>query len=431
MAKQSLVYSALKRFSKLCSSRGPISQIYKLTRYYDEPLFYIYKSVLNPTDNVSDCGYKVEEHSTGCAIDKDRAVLKSLGEAIERYSLSIFRRSDQCYSIKSDLGEPCMSISVDHFNCSKSILLNRKMWWVKGASLITNQELYIPAQLIYFPYEFEEDELILQTPITTGAAAGSGLEMAIVNGFCEIAERDHFMIYYLNKLQPTKVNLRNTKNQDVNILVTKLQRYNLEVYVFDITMDLPCICVMAIIVDRTGYGPSISVGLKCGIDPLSALVGSIEEAIQTRGWIRDCMFDHLDIKASDLYDDYELYKRGLYWSGLKMISKLDFFLDSKKEISFAQFLKKHLKTKRLSFKDRFNLLASKQISILYKEVTTLNLKKQGINVARVIIPELQPLYLAEQDKFINSRTLDLPSKLGLTRKRNDLDDLNNIPHPFL
>ena len=110
MAKSYSVSSTLKRFSGLCVSSGLISQTYKLTRYYDEPLFYIYKSILNPTDNLSDCGYKMEEHSTGCAVDKDRALLKSLGEAIERYSLSIFRRLDQRYFSELALKEPHMNI---------------------------------------------------------------------------------------------------------------------------------------------------------------------------------------------------------------------------------------------------------------------------------------------------------------------------------
>ena len=306
------------------------------------------------------------------------------------------------------------------------------MWWVKGTSLITNQELYIPAQLIYFPYEFEEDELTLQVPITTGAAVGSGLEMAIINGFCEIAERDHFLVYYLNKLNPTKINLTKVENKDIDILVRKLERYNLELQTFDITLDLPCICVMAIIIDRTGFGPSISVGLKCGIDSLSTLVGAIEESFQTRGWIRDCMFDYKNIKTSDLYDDYELYKRGLYWSDLNMIAKLSFFLKPKKEITVADFLKKYLKITELSFKGRVDILASKQLSILYKEVTTPDIEKQGLNVVRVVMPELQSLYLTEKDKFINkSRVLDLPYNLGLIKKRNTLDNLNKIPHPFL
>lgn len=123
-------------------------------------------------------------------------------------------------------------------------------------------------------------------PISTGAAGGGSLTAALTRGIFEIVERDSFVIAYLNKIRFPKVSLDSVKDEYVQFLLEMLKRYRLAIHVIDITNDLKIPCFLSIIVNKTGIGPAVSTGLKCHLDPIEAITGSIEEAFNVRTWTR-------------------------------------------------------------------------------------------------------------------------------------------------
>lgn len=313
--------SALDKACRLVGKNRPIISLYKNPRYNDEPQFFQYSAIIRKTSLSSNIKEDEEGLAGGTAVSKEKAIMKALGEGLERYCLAVFRRDGFIQtSIRQLKGNYLDPASVINFskNQLKDKALNAfrfyedaKLSWVRGYSMTQKKPIFVPAQLVYVPYH-AHDEPIIRLPITTGAACGSSLEEALLRGISEIIERDSFMIFYLNKLAPTRLDLSGSKNTFLTNILNTYKRYNLDLYVFDISTDLPLTSIMVIIIDRSGIGPAVSVGLKCSVSSVAAVVGAIEEAQQIRPWIRDEMYKHRELDKS--YDFLDLKARGLYWS---------------------------------------------------------------------------------------------------------------------
>ncbi len=72
------------------------------------------------------------------------------------------------------------------------------------------------------------------------------------------------------------------------------------------------------------------------------------------------------------------------------------------------------------------------MEIVYVDISNNKLKKYGIKVVKVIIPQLQPLYLDERYPYLGgTRLYEVPIKLGFLKTAKQENELNKIPHPFL
>ena len=107
-----------------------------------------------------------------------------------------------------------------------------------------------------------------------------------------------------------------------------------------------------------------------------------------------------------------------------MIKRLDFLLNQNPipyQISSTSFT-----TEEELFKLR-NIFFKKNLRIFYKDITLENFRKLGYLVYKVIIPELQPLYINEVEKEIRKGRLRSVSQyFGQNRV-----SINKIPHFFL
>lgn len=432
--------SAFDKAFRLIGKNKPIISLYRNQRYNDEPQFFQYSAIIRKSLSLSDI--KEEEKDDvvgGTAISKDRAIMKALGEAIERYCLARFKKKDLTYAAVDQLRENYLNpLSVVNFSTNqlknenlKAFCLcdEAKLSWIKGHSLTANKSIFIPAQLVYVPYH-NHAEPIIRLPITTGAAAGSSIEDAVKRGICEIVERDSFMIFYLNKLMPLRLDLSETSDKSLTKFQESFERYNLDLYVFDISTDLPFVSIMAIIIDNTGIGPAVSVGLKCSLFAKDAIIGAIEEAQQIRSGIRDNMYNQVKPIVFDSVLD--LKQRGLYWSKLDSIKDVDFFLNSRKIIPVDKFIKRKSNIININFDDLVKSLKAKNLEVMFVDVTRPEIRKQGFFVVKVIIPGLQPLYLYEDFKYLGGERLyQVPKILGYRNTPRNESELNNKPHPFL
>ncbi len=430
--------SAIKRAEWLVDPfKGPITSVYRNPRYNDEPLLYQYTAITK-TFNQVEGGYREDEFLGGMAFFEEKAKMKALGEALERYCLSVYKREGMIYSAADKLGSKSLDLTtIVAFSPSQlrqkefqnfQVHKEDKLWWVKGYSLTDKRSILVPAQLVFVPYVFSNEPCI-RLPITTGAAAGTSLAKTILRGINEIVERDAFMIFYLNKLVPPRLNLESARNSQLAGIYQKFKRYNLELFIFNITTDIPIASIMAVIVDKTGLGPAISVGLKASQNPLEAIIGAIEEAEHTRPWLRDVL-SGIDYNKPSNGDEIDLGERGLLWSPVKMVSKLDYLLKKSAYFDVVSFIN--------NFHTDFDLnkitnyFRDQNLEIVVVDVTQSLVKKKGFYVVKVIIPKLQPLYLTEDYKYFGgTRLYEVPVKLGYQQVAKVEQQFNKTPHPFL
>lgn len=418
------------------STKGPIFSLNRYPRYNDEPYTYQYGAWHGIGYSLNN---EIVEYSGGISFDKHKAIIKALGEGLERYCLSCYKREDLIYDvedrvnnsipIKSFVGVSEKQMENPQYNIFKSGYLN-KFWWTKGYSLTQNRFVSIPAQLIYVPYEYK-NEAVIRLPITTGAALGSTLLGAVSRGLLEVIERDAFMIYYLNKLNPPHINMDNGFDKRLKVISDTFRKYNLELHVLDITTDVPVTSIMAIIIDKTGWGPAVSVGLKASVDFFQGVLGAIEEAEQVRIWIRDEMFNKQSNKNSTkkINGFINLEERGLFWAKVGAEKHLSFFFKNSDSIPFS----KPQKIKRINtFEHLIDYFTANKIEVAYKEVTQPEVRKQGFRAVKVVVPSFQPLFLTEDIKYLGSdRLRKVPFILGYRDRPTLESEFNDYPHPFL
>ena len=271
-----------------------IKHINKIFPHSDDPKFFYFGAVLEPISDDPEEENLSNSVSGYSFFSEGEALLKCLGEALERHCLRVVNKNKFTKASCQDLAsqkknaiDPIRIVSISSnqkkknkyklFNFNK----NSPFYWTDGYDLIRKRSTLIPAQLIYLSYKLDKDEKCIYLPITTGAAGGSTLLSAVVRGIYEIIERDAFIIYYLNKLPGRRINLKALKTEDITRIHEYIKSYRLELLCIDITTELNIPTVLSIVVNRTGVGPSLSLGLKTNMDYKVAILddfsgGSLE-----------------------------------------------------------------------------------------------------------------------------------------------------------
>jgi ribosomal protein S12 methylthiotransferase accessory factor len=401
--------------SSVLSKTNIISSVRKEPFLNDEPKIYDFCTVYRSYG----CDLK-EEFSTagGTDIKKEWAIFKSLGEAIERHCLSVQKR--EIFGSYKEFKE--QAVDIFHFSTLNSQQKNNSnlkqfvytendgFYWYHGYHLFDLQKKMIPSQLIFVPYKYNKEKIIRES-ISTGAALSTSLGGAIYRGVCEVVERDAFMIAYLNKTKRCLIDLKASGRELMNIFEMSC-RYKLEPIIVDITTDLGIPSMLGLVIDRTGLGPAVSVGLSADLNPKVAAIKAIKEAFHSRPWIRKSMIQKKINKNINTFEG-----RALYWSDVNMIDKLNFLISGNKYpvVGVNKF-----KTIKEKIEELANIFNKCNLNVFFVDVTTPEIRKCGFCVVKVITPDLMPLYLDEIYKDVYSNHPRLNSL-----------KLNRIPHPFL
>lgn len=439
--KQELeVKDAINKASRIISERVGIIRSIKRTAWYnDEPKMFHFSVEMCDTSIFSEVENK-SNFPGGASFDKDKAFMKALGEAIERYCLGIYNKKCLIESSYSKLGDKALNLN-SVVNFSETQLKNKKIFkfsnnsefrWVEGYSITDDRPIFVPAQLVYVPYNYE-NEKIIRFPISTGAAAGTSLSSALLRGICEVIERDAFMINYLNMLKREKVNPKNSTSHYINQIVDAYEFYKLELHTINISTDIPIYTFLTILIDRSKMGPAVTIGLKTSFNPKEAFIGSVEEAQPVRVWIRDLMYKQSrkleEIRKKQfLINTFE--ERGLLWSDYSMVKYLNFWIKNSMEKKLDSFKNLSSGNPKKDLRKLIKFLKNKKYTIVFVDITTRDIEEIGLKVVKVIIPEMQPLYVDERFRYLGGERLySIPSMLGYKSKSEK--ELNKVPHPFL
>ncbi|MEK7078747.1 MAG: YcaO-like family protein [Patescibacteria group bacterium] len=395
--------------------------------YYDELKFYFYKGIFNHSNKMSKYNksqYNSDSDNVASGISvksKSTALLKCLVESLERYSLCTYSKESIIQATFNRLSDKALNPGLYKHDRRLSQI---NMGWIKGYDLINNRGCFIPAQLVYLTYPADK-EILLTTQISTGAAGGIDFETTVLRGIYEVIERDAFMTMYLNKIKASRINLNSLNSDAISFLVKQLQRYNLELFLFNITNDMQIPSFFTLLLDRTGLGPVITVGAKSGFTVEKAIVGAIEESLMPRQWLRyEIQKRSFRIPKVDHHRINNITDRALYWSQSSNIKHFDFLIHQKPEKYKIIPITYDTKTE---LKRVIQIIKNNNYKIYYANITPKFVKNNSYYVYKIIIPGLQALYLDEAKREINSnRLIKTAHFFG---KKNTT--INNIPHPFL
>lgn len=376
--------------------------------YNDEPLFYAFNAIVKKTPIKS-------IHGTAISFDMDLAKLRALGEAVERFAMIPNKTSKNniLYSTYDLL--PSNKVDLSDFSIlnNNPTLLNRfkhlSMGWMKvrradGKASDDSSESYIPAQLVFVPYKYFDKEPVIQEPISTGAAFHINKNEALISGIMEVLERDSFITSFYTHTGNYKLILDKVLDPNLRYMLRELKRNFLEPFFFDISRTPYLHVILCLMFDKTNNQPLIVSGLGSSFNLKSALIKSIEEALQLRPWLREEFFkgNIHKVKKQSIKDYLE---RVAYWNYNSSVSRikerLSFYFElPEKNVEMDDLKLNSLLNANEKLEKLMSICKKQGLEIFYVDITPDFLKKSFV-VLKVIIPKCQPFFLNEEYSFIS------------------------------
>jgi len=431
---------------------GIIHNIEEILPNPDDPQLFYFRAIVN-TPPIGRVQTIKRATAAGASICKERALVRTIGEAVERYC----GRMGWFYHKRRMIYSSYKKIKDDAINPEDLIMYSEKqylqpgfklhkfsgdleIWWIKGYSLVKNRSIFVPASFVFLapmhvmckkPQEF------INVPISTGLACGNSKGEAILSGLYECVERDAFTIMWLNKLSMPLVQLDSVKNRELQETLKKIYSANIEVYVSNITTDLGIPTLFTILKSRVcnKYVPAACVSACTTLNPEVALLHSLEEACLVRLSLRTSMEknSHINISTNsmkkknvgdDIFDHARLYSKK------EMLPALKFLTDSHQKNMIEKIKNKSSGEPSKDLQTCLDILARKKFDVILVDVTIPSISKVGFFVVKVIIPGLQPLQFFPLYQCLKGpRVYTLPKILGHAIKNTE-NSINPYPHPF-
>lgn len=408
-------------------------------RFNDAPHLFSFKLVITHEEGETD-GHLIKDRVVGHAFDKDSnlAVSKAIGEFLERYSLTIYRRDnlirasyEQMRRKVWDVLDPALIAGVASSESEPD--LDRSIFlWERAVRVMTGQKVYVPAQLVYWNYARIENEPLLREPNSNGAGGMFTKEGAILSGLYELIQRDAFLIFWLNSIAPPQIDPKTVPDDIFQSILKESWRYGFNVYCFNTTLDTAVPSVVVAVEDPSAKSPYLTVGGGCEASPAKALRRALEEA-----WA--VYYGSRRHPPYSLPENYEPFRdssvgqgeRLRLWANPEMQKHFAFFISGKKK-PYSDFT--------FDYPSGFSS-EKEELRFLVERVERLGpgyevycyfaknrlLSRLGYCALKVIVPQFVPLYLKETlAPFGAQRLKEVLKKLGF----KPAESFNPWPHPF-
>ncbi|MBO4471195.1 MAG: YcaO-like family protein [Clostridia bacterium] len=239
---------------------------------------------------------EINHHLSGYGVYFEEAMVRLLGEGIERYALLLANGYYQDKQIKASYNdihkygeampwEYMMMYSdedyrklAQHTNV-RPITKDDPISWIRCPSVFDpNREIYIPAQLMFTGFNNLADEKLFSPGFSKGAAAHTTLKNALKSALMESVEADAFSTgwyakTYARRLIVDDENMLNLINQSIGDI-------DCEVFPFEYSLpDMPGYSVGVALLSNHGKRPAVVVGCQTDLNAGKALYKALLEAL--------------------------------------------------------------------------------------------------------------------------------------------------------
>ena len=362
--------------------------------------------------------------SAGTSIFPKEALMRTLGETLERYSSTNSHLLDKPYLKLVD--EQLEFIRCADFESTlpsfKAEGITSEIEHSKVTRLIDGLDEYLPYEHVHLGFLRTNKQLMHTSPISTGCAFYYDSLTAIWKGICEVVERDAMMRLWYTKSQPIKIKMKDVLDYSLYSRIKKIRNAGLKVHVFEIssTVGIP---VIYTIIQGEQY-PYYCVGASADLNITKAINKSIDEAISIRvvaNWSKS--------KGNKAYDYTNFYwvdhleKHMELYANWKDTPAFDFLLNSNlNEVSLheVEHTGDYLTQPNTmdDLVDIASIFKNKGFDIYYKDITVPEVKEYG-HVMKVVIPQMIPLSQAYACRWLS------PFQAAY-----EAGQLNPYPHPF-
>ncbi|MBV9787885.1 MAG: TOMM precursor leader peptide-binding protein [Chloroflexi bacterium] len=387
---------------------------------------------------------KEQRMCSGKGLTSDAARISTLGEAVERYSGACWDYSEITYGRRREIdGATLDPRDLVLYNTDQYARLPYQPYtgenilgWTRGRSLVTGEQMFVPALAIYLNYDMRAPNEFLCPITSNGLATGATLADAILAATCEVLERDAFMIAWFNRMPGQRVDPLTHPDADMRELCAAYGRRNVEMRIYRVPVDHPChvFASVALQLDDAD-APAVVVGLGADLDASRAARKAMLEIGQVRPTLRKRMRDpEQRRRMEELVADPHLVKtlddHDLLYASRQAIGALDFLLKQPSEPFDWQGNRCDAapidRLERLVAHGR-----AEGWDLIYVNLTPPDMQKLGLYTVRAILPDFQPIHFGwKEPRLAGQRLYDLPRRLGYSAARTTPAQLNDDPHPL-
>ncbi|WP_137285199.1 YcaO-like family protein [Halorussus salinisoli] len=347
-----------------------------------------YLAELADTTGFSDA--QAAEQAAGVSADWNEALMKALGEALERYAAGVYRTEEFETARPADLDSavgPAAFVRPDGWADAGP---DEELAWRDGQNLRTGESTHLPAEFVHFP----PPEVRYKPSITTGLGLGSSTVEALLSGLYEVVERDATMLSWYSTFDPLGLAV---ESERFETLRSRARAENITVTPLLVTQDVD-VPVVAVAVHRDGEWPRFAVGSDADLDPDAAASSALAEALQN--WME------LRSMGEDAAADAE----GAIGRYADFPEAAREFVTPETTIPGASVGPADPPAGSDELDAVLDRLADADLSAYAARLTTRDVEQLGFEAVRVLVPEAQPLFTGES--FFGERARDVPAELG-------------------
>lgn len=427
----------LHLFSDIVHERyGIIRSVRPAKRMPDLAWTYTYNACLNRPLNyrngaVTPCEGR-DLRASGTGLTEAEALRCVLGEGIERYAAV-------AYSDPDITRAPYTEIRGRAIRPHDFVAYSREQYatpgfpyqpfdetevrdWVWAKNIVTDDEILVPASLVWLDYSPSRAREFFTQPISTGLASGDSLQRAVLAGLLEVLERDAFMCHWLLSHRPTWLDPGDRRLRESQVAhVLAEAAYDVRVALLSMDHSVPC--VLAAIGPRNRARVALGAASKTTLQ--EAIRKSVVEALQTCRWSEEIMrtdFCKIDMKE---IRDFEHHLR--YYQSEDHAGTFDLILGYNDRDFERESVENGLLGAEIDLSSVANDLLRLGYESYYVDITTDDIAGLGFHVVRVLVPGFQPLYCGYGMEYGDRR------RLGTMANHWELPQefaINEVPHPF-
>jgi ribosomal protein S12 methylthiotransferase accessory factor len=377
----------------------------------------------------------------GTATSRQRALVKAVGEGVERYCAELYDPARVFRAAYRDVGE-------DAIDPRRFVLFHETQFadpgfryvplkdtdvigWTSGYSLTRGRPVHLPALSALIGHSLTFMEPIWAATDVSGYACGNTLEEAILSGLLELIERDAVMLFWYHRLPTPAVPTTVAADPEVQDILARFARAPGRVFLSDLTTDLGVPVVVAQLVTN-------------GVGRPAAVVASAADLTAPRAAARALLELGANNHAVRTFYEARL-QRGLPTAPWSLTSQEDhglLYADPAMLPHLWPLLPQGVPREResppwegadlkQSIEQVVAQLASLGHEVLFVDLTHPTAADLGLHVVKVLAPGLRPIDLVGHYHLGGERLYGAPQRMGYSGTATHPAGLNPMPSPFM
>ncbi|WP_257203423.1 TOMM precursor leader peptide-binding protein [Corynebacterium cystitidis] len=377
----------------------------------------------------------------GAGFTEREALNAGIGESVERYCAGIYNSEDLHFSTWSDLNSDAVApAQFAKFSDAQlaepgqgfaPISEDTPIRWAPSVRWHDRATVLVPASQVYLPYRRVRGEAAIGQSISTGQAAGSSMETAVLAGLREVIERDALAISWMHRLPPRKLD-PNAIEDSPTLRRQLAHRSDWDVQFFDLSLDDLSSSVVAVMEQGKGKDRVFTFGSACRDLAPAALEKAFLEAAQGISFVRRLLQKYTAWHPGERFENVTSFNDHavLYSKFPELRSEVNYLLTS--DGSPTEFRPSRTRNRNARGDAHAELdflveqLHRKGYETYVVDLTTPDAAMLGVRVVKVLVPGYVHVAGSHTDRLLGSdRLMSIPHELGLSSKPD-----NPYPHPL-